>query len=105
LLVVQFAMTSYYVSIQNIPSMLYYGQNPDDPTGAWPPDCDPAVNKFLGRWSEQPLSRANEVLRAAQEMFKRYAHQAHSDSPIYEPGDKVLLLRCDIKYVSASSIA
>jgi hypothetical protein len=51
--VVEFAMNnSWNASIQNTPFMLNYGQNPDDPTIAWLRECNPAVNKFVGRWSE-----------------------------------------------------
>lgn len=70
--------------------MLNYGQNPHDPTIAWLRDCNPAVNKFVGRWSEQ-LVQARELLRATQDMYKQYADRKRSDPPIYQPGDEVLL--------------
>jgi hypothetical protein len=89
--VVEFAMNnSWNASIQNTPFMLNYGQNPDDPTIAWLRECNPAVNKFVGRWSEQ-LVRARELLRAAQDKYKQYADRKRSDPPIYQPGDEVLL--------------
>jgi hypothetical protein len=60
---------SWHASIQNTPFMLNYGQNPDDPTIAWLRECNPAVSKLVGRWSEQ-LVRARELLRAAQDKYK-----------------------------------
>jgi hypothetical protein len=72
--------------------MLNYGRDPDDPTFTciWLRDRNPAVNKFVGSWSEQ-LARAKELLRAAQEQYTQYADRKRSDPPIYKPGDEVLV--------------
>ena len=95
LAVIEFAMnnswnSSWNSSIQNTPFMLNYGQNPDDPTIAWLRKRNPAVNKFVGRWSEQ-LKDAKQCLKAAQERMKTYADKHRRESPDYQPGDEVLL--------------
>jgi hypothetical protein len=91
LLVVEFAMNnSWNATINHTPFMLNCGQNLDDPTIAWLQKRNPAVNEFVGRWSEQ-LVRARELLRAAQDKYKQYAVLKWSDPPMYRPGDEVLL--------------
>ena len=91
LTVAEFAMNNAWnESIQNTPFMLNYGQNPDTPTIAFLRSRNPAVNKFVGRWSEQ-LSRAKKCLDAAQQRQKAHADKRRRPAPEFKPGDKVLL--------------
>ena len=91
LAVAEFAMNnSWNASIQNTPFMLNYGQNPDDPTVAFLRMRNPAVNKFVGRWSEQ-LQHAKQCLKAAQDRMKATSDKRRRESPDYRPGDEVLL--------------
>ena len=64
---VEFALNnSWHHSIRNTPFMLNYGQVPDDPTVAKLRSLNPAVNTFVGKWSEQ-LALAKLCLEAAQQ--------------------------------------
>lgn len=87
----EFAMNnSWHHSIRNTPFMLNYGQNPDDPTVAKLRSLNPAINAFVGKWSDQ-LSRAKLCLEAAQQRMKHYADQKRRATPAFKVGDQVLL--------------
>ena len=89
--VMEFAMNNAWNStIQNTPFMLTYGQHPDDPTTAQLRHRNPAVNLFVGKWSEQ-LARAKRHIHLAQERQKVAADRGRRDAPEYQPGDEVLL--------------
>ena len=89
--VVEFAINNAWnESIQNTPFMLNYGQNPDTPTIAFLRSRNPAVNQFVGRWSEQ-LKKAKVCLEAAQQRQKACADRHRKPSPEFKVGDLVLL--------------
>jgi hypothetical protein len=91
LLVAEFSMNNAWnTSIQNTPFMLNYGQNPDTPIIASLRSCIPAINQFVGWWSEQ-LSRAKECIRVAQQRQKQYADRHRRAAHVLKPGDEVLL--------------
>ena len=88
---VEFAMNNAWnESIQNTPFMLNYGQHPNDPTLLEIRERNPAVNRFVGKWSKQ-LTRAKQCLRAAQDRYKASADKRRREPPDYQPGDEVLL--------------
>ena len=69
----EFVMNNlWHHSIRNVPFMLIYGQLPGDPTVAKLRSGNPAVNTFVGTWSDQ-LARAKLCLEAAQQRMKHYA--------------------------------
>jgi Reverse transcriptase (RNA-dependent DNA polymerase)/RNase H-like domain found in reverse transcriptase/Integrase zinc binding domain/Chromo (CHRromatin Organisation MOdifier) domain/Retroviral aspartyl protease len=87
----EFAMNNAWnSSIRNTPFMLNYGQNPDTPTTLFLRDRNPEVNQFVGRWSEQ-IQRAKACLTAAQQRQKANADRLRQDTPIFKPGDEVLI--------------
>jgi hypothetical protein len=89
--VVEFAMNNAWnTSIQNTPFMLNYGQNPDTPIISTLRSRIPAVNDFIGRWSEQ-LTKAKECIRVAQQRQKQYADRHRQQAPVFRPGEEVLL--------------
>ena len=89
--VAEFAMNnSFNSSIGMTPFMMNYAQNPRDPTTAWIEHRNPAVNKFMGRWSEQ-LARAKQHLADAKSRQKRFADKHRRDTPVWVPGTEVLL--------------
>ena len=87
----EFALNnSWHHSIRNTPFMLNYGQSPDDPDVAKLRSVNPAINEFVGRWSEH-LSRAKLCLEAAQQRMKVYADRKRKPGPDLQVGDRVLL--------------
>jgi hypothetical protein len=70
--------------------MLNYGQHPDTPAVAALRVRHPAVNKFVGRWSEQ-LVKAKQCLQAAQQRQEQWANKHRQLAPEFKPGDQVLL--------------
>jgi hypothetical protein len=61
--VVEFAMNNAWkTSIQNLPFIFNCGQNPDTPILSELCSRVPAVNDFIGRWTER-LSKAKECIR------------------------------------------
>lgn len=95
LAVVEFAMNNAFnESIQSTPFMLNYGQHPDTPAVARLRDINPAVNKFVGKWSEQ-LKRARQCIAAAQQRMKAKADNRRRKAPEFKPGDLVLI---DVKH-------
>ena len=87
----EFAMNnSWHHSIRNVPFMLNYGQLPGDPTVAKLRSFNPAVNSFVGKWSDQ-LAREKLCLEAAQQRMKHYADHKRTPAPRFQPGDQVLL--------------
>jgi hypothetical protein len=62
LAVAEFAMNNAWNQrIQNTPFMFKFGQHPDTPEVVALPGRNPAVNKFIGKWSDQ-LARAERCL-------------------------------------------
>ena len=89
--VAEFAMNNAWnTSVGNTPFMLNYGQHPDTPTIAFLRDRNPAVNKFIGKWSEQ-LAKAKECLSAAQHRQKASADRHRLAAPAFQEEDLVLL--------------
>ena len=98
--VAEFAMNNAWnESFQNTPFMLNYGQHPDTPAVARLRSRNPAVNKFVGRWSEQ-LQKAKQCLQAAQQRQKTHADKQRRPAPQLRVGDQVLL---NIKHVRLRS--
>jgi hypothetical protein len=77
-------------SIQDAPLMLNFGQHPDTPEVVALRGRNPAVNKFIGKWSDQ-LARAKQCLEAAQQRQKQQADKRRSPAPEFSPGDEVLV--------------
>ena len=87
---VELALNSWHHNIQKTPFMLNYGQVPDGPTVAKLRSLNPAVNNFVGKWSEQ-LARAKICLEAAQQRMKQFSDQKRRQVPPIQVGDLVLL--------------
>ena len=91
LAVVEFAMNNAYnESIQSTPFMLNYGQHPDTRAVSALRERNPAVNKFIGKWSEQ-LKRARLCMQAAQQRMQQQANKKRREAPQFVPGDLVLI--------------
>jgi hypothetical protein len=91
LAVAEFAMNNAgNQSIQNTVFMLNYGQHPDTPEVVGLRSRNPAVNKFVGKWSEQ-LTRAKRCIEAAQQRQKQQADKRRSPAPEFTPVDEVLV--------------
>jgi hypothetical protein len=91
LAVAEFAMNNAWnQSIQNTPFMLNYGQHPDTPATLPLRVQNPAVNKFVGKWSEQ-LTRAKRCLETAQQRQKCQVDRHRRPAPEFAPGDEVLV--------------
>jgi hypothetical protein len=75
LAVAEFAMNNAWnQSIQNTPFMLNFGQHPDTPEVVALRGRNPAVKKFIGKWSYQ-LARATRCLEAAQQRQNVMAYE------------------------------
>jgi hypothetical protein len=74
-------------SIDNALFMLNCGQNPDTPEVVALRSMNPAVNKFVGKWSEQ----LKHCLEAAQNRQKPQANKRQRPAPDFMPGDEVLI--------------
>jgi hypothetical protein len=86
--VVEFAMNNAWnTSIQNTPFMLNYGKIPDTPVISTLRSRIPAVNDFIGRWSEQ-LTKTKECMRVEQQRQKQYAvkNSTSSAGPCFQAG-------------------
>jgi hypothetical protein len=91
LAVAEFAMNNAWSqSTQTTPFMLNYGQHPDTPVTLQLRAHNPAVNKFVGKWSAQ-LTRAKRCIQAAQQRQKTQADRRRSPAPEFAPGDEVLI--------------
>jgi hypothetical protein len=87
----EFAMkNAWSQSTQTTPFMLNYGQHPDTPVTLQLRAHNPAVNKFVGKWSAQ-LTRAKRYIQAAQQRQKTQADCRRSPAPEFAPGDEVLI--------------
>jgi len=91
LAVVEFAMNrAWNQTIETTPFMLNYGQQPDTPQVLRLRSSNPRVAPFVGKWDEQ-LVRAKRCIQSAQDRQKRYADQKRSETPVFQPGDEVLV--------------
>lgn len=91
LAIAEFAMNNAWnASVRNTPFMLNYGQHPNTPAIQRLRHQNPAVNKFIGKWSEQ-LAHAKRCLVAAQQRQKAYADKLRSPAPDFAVGDLVLV--------------
>ena len=89
--VAEFAMNNAFNStIKNTPFMLNYGQSPDTPIALYLRKANPAVNQFVGKWSEQ-LQLAKTCIAAAQSRQKAAADRRRRPAEPLEVGDQVLI--------------
>jgi hypothetical protein len=87
----EFAMNNAWnSSVRNTPFMLNYGQHPHTPATLEVHSRNPAVNAFVGKWSQQ-IARAKQCLVAAQDRQKASADKKRQPAPVWKPGTLVLL--------------
>lgn len=89
--IAEFAMNNAWnSSVRNTPFMLNYGQHPNTPAIQRVRNQNPAVNKFIGKWSDQ-MAHAKRCLVAAQQRQKTQADKHRQAAPEFQPGDQVLV--------------
>jgi hypothetical protein len=87
---IEFAMNNRYNdAIQTTPFMLNFGQHPNLPLMNELRKYKPAVNQFIGRWSDK-LSEAKKYIAAAQDRYKAVADKRRRPSDI-KVGDQVVI--------------
>ena len=87
----EFAMNNAWnSSVKNTPFMLNYGQHPHTPATLEVASQNPAVNRFVGQWSQQ-IARAKHCLQAAQQRQKAAADKHRRAAPVWSAGTLVLL--------------
>ena len=92
----EFAMNNAWnSSVKNTPFMLNFGQHPHTPATLEVASQNPAVNKFVGQWSQQ-IARAKLCLEAAQQRQKTAADKHRRAAPVWPVGTLVLL---NVKHV------